>query len=148
MKTKVIFSVGVKHPLYNKPVLAEVISTESGYDGRQIYAKTVKPVHYREDKHGILCYDANNHFTGYKTRPAFDEIYEGYCTIVEPKAKTYSKTVKADNVLKFRNIDNCTRTINHLVRKGATQIHDNETRQKGGRKYLLDGEVYYIYATL
>ena len=56
--------------------------------------------------------------------------------------------MKADNVLKFRNTDNCTRTINHLVRKVATQIHDNETRQNGGRKHLLDGEVYYIYSTL
>lgn len=83
MKAEVIFFVGVKHPLYKKPVLAEVISTKCGYDGRQTYAKTVKPVHYREDKHGILCYDAHNHFTGYKTRPAFDKIYEGYCTIVK-----------------------------------------------------------------
>lgn len=83
MITEVIFSVGEKHPLYNKPVRAEIISTECGYDKRQVYAKTVKPVHYPEDKHGLLCYDANNHFKGFKTRPAYNAIHEGYCKIVK-----------------------------------------------------------------
>lgn len=82
MITTVIFSVGEKHPLYNKPVRAEIIHTECGYDKRQVYAKTVKPVHYPEDKQGLLCYD-NGHFKGFKTRPAYDAIHEGFCKIVK-----------------------------------------------------------------
>lgn len=83
MITEVIFSVGEEHPLYNKSVRAEIISTKCGYDKRQVYAKTVKPVYYPEDKHGLLCFDANGHFKGFKTSPAYDAIYEGYCKIVK-----------------------------------------------------------------
>lgn len=83
MITKVIFSVGEKHSLYNKPVRAEIISTECGYDKCQVYAKTIKPVHYRVDKHGLLCFDAKGCFKGFKTRPAYDAIHEGYCKIVK-----------------------------------------------------------------
>lgn len=81
MIANVIFNVGIKHPLYNKPVCAEIISNKCGFDGRQIYARTIKPVHFRKDPKGFLVYDANNHFIGFKTRPAYDEIWEGYCSI-------------------------------------------------------------------
>lgn len=77
----VIFSVGVKHPLYNKPVRAEIISENCGYDRRQTYARTIKPVHYRKDPKGILIFDENHRHIGYKSRPAYDEIWEGYCSI-------------------------------------------------------------------
>lgn len=77
----VIFSVGVKHPLYNKPVRAEIISENCGFDRRQTYARTIKPVHYWKDPKGILIFDENHRHIGYKSRPAYDEIWEGYCSI-------------------------------------------------------------------
>lgn len=78
MKAMVIFSVGVAHPLYEKAVMAEIISSSCGYDGKQIYAKTVEEVYYPEDKKGILVYDKKGKFIGYEVRPAFSEIWEGY----------------------------------------------------------------------
>ena len=38
------FSVGKAHPLYGKTVKAEVISENCGYDGKQVYARTVEDV--------------------------------------------------------------------------------------------------------
>ncbi len=81
MKANVIFYVGEKHPLYNKPVLAEIISNECGYDGRQTYATTIEQVHYPADEKGIFCFKGDR-FIGYKEKPAYDEIYSGYCEIV------------------------------------------------------------------
>lgn len=78
MKTvKVKFSVGKNHPLFNKLVDAEIISNNAGYDRRQVYARTIKEVYYPEDKKGLMLFNRGV-FVGYKTRPSFSEIYEGY----------------------------------------------------------------------
>ena len=82
MIATVIFSVGVKHPLYNKPVRAEIICENCGYDRRQTIARTIKPVHYRKNPKGILVFNENHQFIGFKPTPAHDEIFEGYCNIV------------------------------------------------------------------
>lgn len=78
MVSKVIFIVGVNHPLFNKPVRAEIIPEKCGFNGKRIYARTIKPVHYRKNPKGILCYDKDHRFIGYKSTPAYDEIWEGY----------------------------------------------------------------------
>lgn len=75
---KVIFSVGKAHPLYKKVVDAEIISDHTGYDGRQIYGRTLKSVHYDEDPYGIVCYHSNGDFIRFETAPAHDSIFEGY----------------------------------------------------------------------
>lgn len=73
----VIFSVGVKHPLYNTPVQARIINSHCGYNGRCILAETVEPVHYPEDPEGLLIFSKGK-FVGYETRAAFDKIWNGY----------------------------------------------------------------------
>lgn len=78
MTAMVIFNVGVTHPLYEKPILAEITSSTCGYNGRQIYAKTVEEVYFPEDKKGIGVYDKNGKFIRYEVRPAFSKIWEGY----------------------------------------------------------------------
>lgn len=77
MVKTVIFSVGVEHPLYKKPVLAEIESTTAGYNKKCIYGHTVKPVHWNENPKGILVFKGDK-FVGYKTRPACDKIHEGF----------------------------------------------------------------------
>ena len=74
---KVIFSVGPKHPIYNKEVDA-VIDFIGGYDGHQVHAHTVEPVHHPADPEGIYCYTDDGKFIGFKERAAYDEIWEGY----------------------------------------------------------------------
>lgn len=74
---KVIFSVGIAHPLYNKSVDAYIESENCGYDRRRIYAHTVEPVHYPEDPQGLLVYKGDK-FIGYKTKPAYSEVWQGY----------------------------------------------------------------------
>lgn len=78
---KVVFSVGVNHPLYNKEVEAEIISEHTGYDGNQVYARTVKPVYWPEDEKGILVYE-HGKFVGYEKKEAHEEIHKGYCELV------------------------------------------------------------------
>ena len=110
MIAKVVFSVGIKHPLYGKEVLAEILSTSCGYDGRRTYARTVEDVFWPEDKEGILVY-RDGVFVGYKTKEAHREIWEGYCKIVvedEGKESTmacdkkvsdlFREVVKAENL--------------------------------------------------
>lgn len=79
---KVIFSVGVAHPLYNKVVDAYIHTECGGYNGRCVYAETVEEVYYPEDPKGIRVYDENNRFLRYKTRPAKSEIWKGYCDCI------------------------------------------------------------------
>lgn len=76
-KVTVVFSVGPAHPIYNKEVEA-IIDFVGGYDGRQIHAHTVEEVHHPADPEGIYCYNKQGKFIGYKERPAYDEIWEGY----------------------------------------------------------------------
>lgn len=78
----VIFSVGVAHPLYNKPVTAIIDKRNCGYDGRQVEATTLEKVHYPADPHGYLIYSKNK-FIGYETKPAYDERWTGYCKILK-----------------------------------------------------------------
>lgn len=73
----VIFSVGVAHPLYNKPVKAKITGI-GGYNGKCILCETIEPVHHDENPHGILRYDKYDRFIGYETTPAYDEIWEGW----------------------------------------------------------------------
>lgn len=77
-QANVIFSVGVAHPLYNKPVAAVIESEQCGYDGRRIFGRTIEPVKFEADPCGLLVYDANHKFIGYKTRPEFSQIHRGY----------------------------------------------------------------------
>lgn len=78
MKTALVkFSVGVKHPLYNKVVEAEILNENAGYDGRGTYASTIEKVYYPEDKEGILVFQ-DGEFKRYKTRPAYYEFHEGW----------------------------------------------------------------------
>ena len=80
---KVIFHVGVAHPLYNKIVDAYIHTECGGYDGRRVHAETIEEVYYPEDPNGIYVYDENGKFLRYKTRPAKSEIWEGYCELVK-----------------------------------------------------------------
>lgn len=73
----VVFSVGVKHPLYEKPVSAKLDAVGTGYDGFRIYATTIDKVHHPEDPEGILEYK-HGKFVGYSTRPAYDKYHSGY----------------------------------------------------------------------
>lgn len=75
-KVRVIFSVGIAHPLYNKVVDAE-ITMIGGYNGKCIEAKTIEPVHHPEDPEGIFVYK-NNKLVGCKARSAFDAIHTGW----------------------------------------------------------------------
>ena len=77
---KVIFSVGVKHPLYNREVKAEIISENAGYNGKCIYARTIEPVYYPKDDEGLLVFK-NGKFIGYKPKEAHTEIWQGYCEL-------------------------------------------------------------------
>ena len=76
-KVTVVFSVGPAHPIYNKEVEA-IVDFVGGYDGRQIFARTVEKVHHPADPEGIFVYSKNGKFLGYKEREAYDEIWEGY----------------------------------------------------------------------
>lgn len=76
-RIKAVFSVGVKHPLYNVPVDAKVYAI-GGYTGNGILAKTINPVHYPENPEGILCFDENGKFSHYESTPAYDEIWDGW----------------------------------------------------------------------
>ena len=73
----VIFSVGVAHPLYKKVVKAK-ITRIGGYNGKCIEAETLETVHHPENPVGIFVYDKNWNFIGYKTAPAYDEIWNGW----------------------------------------------------------------------
>lgn len=79
---KVIFSVGVAHPLYNKEVEAEIISENMGYNGKCVYARTIKPVYYPRNEKGILVYNKHGKLIGYKPTEAYEEIWKGYCDLV------------------------------------------------------------------
>ena len=78
---KVIFCVGVAHPLYEKPVMAEV-ETNCGYDGRQVYGWALEKVFWPENPKGLLCFKKGK-FVGYKTSEARYSDHHGYCRIVE-----------------------------------------------------------------
>lgn len=79
---KVIFCVGPAHPLYQKPVLAE-IQTGYGYNGKQIYGKTIGKVYYPENPKGTFRFDKDGKFLGYVVAEACCEYHEGYCDIAE-----------------------------------------------------------------
>lgn len=75
---KVIFSVGVNHPLYNKVVEVNIITKNGGYNGRCIYAETVEEVYYPTDPQGILLFDKNDNLIGYKERKAYSKKWDGW----------------------------------------------------------------------
>lgn len=75
-KLMVVFSVGAAHPIYNTPVEA-IVDFVGGYNGKQIHAHTVNPVHHPENPKGLLVYNEGC-FVGYETKPAYDQIWEGY----------------------------------------------------------------------
>ena len=72
----VVFSVGVKHPLYKKSVKAELTAVGTGYNGFEIEAATIDPVHYPEDPKGILEFHGKS--VVFKPRPAYDSIHSGF----------------------------------------------------------------------
>lgn len=59
--------------------------------------------------------------------------------------KKQATSIKADTIIKVNNLTAAARYMEMAKENGATEIMDNETRQKGGRKYDLDGEIIYIY---
>lgn len=75
---KVIFSVGVKHPLYNKVVEAEIITRNGGFNKRTIEAITKEEVYFPSDPKGIFIMNKFGDIIGYKERAAFSEKWQGW----------------------------------------------------------------------
>jgi hypothetical protein len=75
---KVIFSVGVKHPLYNKVVDATIITRNGGYNGKCIEAITNEEVYHPKDEKGIFVMNKCGDIVGYKERAAFSEKWQGW----------------------------------------------------------------------
>lgn len=75
---RVIFSVGVAHPLYNKVVEATITHKNCGYNGKCVHAITNDEVYHPADPQGILVYDKRGKFVGYELREAFSQKWEGY----------------------------------------------------------------------
>lgn len=75
---KVIFNVGVKHPLYDKVVEATIITRSGGYNGKCIQAITTEEVFYPSDPKGIFVMNKYGDIIGYKTRAAYSEKWQGW----------------------------------------------------------------------
>ena len=75
---KVIFSVGVKHPLYNKVVDATIITWNGGYNGKCIEAITKEEVYHPSDPQGIFVMNKCGDIVGYKERAAYSEKWQGW----------------------------------------------------------------------
>ena len=75
---KVIFSVGVKHPLYNKVVDATIITRNGGYNGKCIEAITKDEVYHPSDPQGIFVMNKCGDIVGYKERAAYSEKWQGW----------------------------------------------------------------------
>lgn len=75
---KVIFSVGVKHPLYNKVVEATILRRNCGYNGKCIEAITNEEVYHPSDSQGIFVMNKNGDIVGYKEREAYSEKWQGW----------------------------------------------------------------------
>lgn len=75
---KVIFNVGVNHPLYNKVVEAEIITRNGGYNKRTIEAITKEEVYHPSDPKGIFVMNNYGDIVGYKERAAFSEKWKGW----------------------------------------------------------------------
>lgn len=61
--------------------------------------------------------------------------------------KSTDKIIKANTTIKVETTAAAVRYMRMAKDSGAEEIRDNETRQKGGRKYeMKDGEIIYIYA--
>lgn len=63
----------------------------------------------------------------------------------DSSVKRSEKTVKADTIIKTNNLTTASRYMDYFRTHGANEIRDPETRQKGGRKYLYNGKVSYLY---
>lgn len=59
--------------------------------------------------------------------------------------KRYEGIELTRKVLKFRSEKDARRSMHELKAKGAEEMSDFETRALGGRKFRLDGDVYYLY---
>ena len=79
---KVIFNVGVSHPLYNKVVEAEIITRSGGYNGQMIEAVTTEEIDFPSDPQGIIHFDANYNIIGYSERAAYSERWRGWVSKV------------------------------------------------------------------
>lgn len=73
------FSVGKAHPLYGKTVKAEVLSENCGYDGRQIYARTVDDVLFEGMEANV--FDRNGKFLRTEKVPSYAKKWEGYIEV-------------------------------------------------------------------
>ena len=73
------FSVGKAHPLYGKTVKAEVLSENCGFDGRQIYARTLDEVLFEGME--TYVYDRNGKFLRTETVPSYMKKWEGYIEV-------------------------------------------------------------------
>jgi hypothetical protein len=75
---KVIFSVGVEHPLYNVVVNANIITTNCGYNHNCVIAETIEGVYYPSNPKGLLVFNSNGELVGYRERKPFSEKWRGY----------------------------------------------------------------------
>jgi len=132
MTATVIFSVGEKHPLYQKPVQAVIESRYCGYDGRQVYAHTSEPVHYPADPEGIMVFETGtDRFLRYKERPAYDEVYSGYVDVQATIRSQYDslKALHPTAILMWRDGD-----FYHLFNEDAdiaSQLFGLTVKQEG-----------------
>lgn len=56
--------------------------------------------------------------------------------------------MRHDNTLRFSRIETAMTANRILKRMGALEIFDNDTKKRGGRKFLLNGDVFYVYVKL
>lgn len=75
---KVIFNVGVKHPLYNKVVEATIITRSGGYNGKCIEAITNEEVYHPSDPQGVFVMNEYGDIIAYKERAAFSKKWQGW----------------------------------------------------------------------
>ena len=69
-------SVGVAHPLYNKTVALEVLSENTGYDGKHTWVRTVDEVLF--ENMPLLIYDKTGKFLREEVKPPYSEKCEGW----------------------------------------------------------------------
>lgn len=82
-----IISVGVAHPLYQKEVLLEVLTENTGFNGRSTWVRTAEK---HELPHELLVFKGGRYDHTEVLPPTMDYV-EGW--LERPKKKTVSKGV-------------------------------------------------------
>lgn len=87
---KVIFNVGVKHPLYNKVIEATILTRSGGYNRKTIEAITKEDVLFPSDPKGLFVMNDFGDIIGYKERPSYTDKWHGWVKeIVEDDVPQY-----------------------------------------------------------